>query len=168
MKKLPTFLGVLLLVSLLSACGNGAASTPASSLTKTVPVSTPTPTREVTTSPIVGTYIATVTKQDVAKMPDRSVNIGTHQWIFYDNGGYIWSFNGPNNNGNGVNATGQYQVSQGELSLTDSVCASLWNAPTGTYSWMLKGNLLILQAKDDQCLDRKLVLTAHPLVRQSS
>jgi hypothetical protein len=168
MKRPPLLFGVLLLVSLLTACSSGAAATPASSPTKTVPVIAPTPTRELITSPIVGTYSATITKQDVAKMPDRSINLGTHKWSFNDNGTYNWIFNGPNTNGNGVDATGQYQVSQGELSLTDPVCASVWNAPMGTYSWVLNGNMLILQAKDDGCLDRQFVLTTHPLLRQGS
>jgi hypothetical protein len=166
MKRPPLFFGVLLLVSLLAACGGGAASTPASSPTKTVPVSTLTPTREVITSPIVGTYSTTITKQDIASMPDRSFDIGPYTWSFNDNGTTNWTQHGPNGQGT---ETAQYQVSKGTLSVTDSsYCASEFNAPGGMYSWVLKGNMLILQAKDDGCWDRKIVLTAHPLLRQGS
>ena len=164
MKRPPLLLSVLLLVSLLAACGGGAASTPTSSPTKTVPVSTPTPTREVISSPIVGTYDTTITKKDVASMPGRSFDIGPYTWSFNDNGTTSWTQYGPN----AGSENGQYQVSQGALSLTDPYCNSAWSAPTGTYSWVLKGNLLILQAKDDGCWDRKIVLTAHPLLRQGS
>ena len=165
MKRSPLLPGVLLLVSLLAACGGGAAATPASSPTKTVPVSTPTPTREVITSPIVGIYNTTITKQDIASMHTSSLAIGDYTWSFNDNGTYSWTFNGPN----GGSDSGPYQVSQGALSITDSsYCADQWHAPTGTYSWVLKGNMLILQAKDDGCLDRKIVLTTHPLLRQGS
>lgn len=166
MKRPPLLLGVLLLVSLLAACGSSAASTPASSPTKTVPVSTPTPTREVITSPIVGTYSTTITKQDIASMPDRRFDIGPYTWSFNDNGTYSWAQFGPNG---GSPETGPYQVLQGTLSIMgSSYCASEFNAPGGTYSWVLKGNMLILQAKDDGCWDRKISLTAHPLLRQGS
>jgi hypothetical protein len=165
MKRPPLLLGVLLLVSLLAACGGSAASAPASSPTKTVPVSTPTPTREVITSPIVGIYSTTITKQDIASMHASTLDIGDHMWSFNDNSTYSWQQFGPN----GGTDRGTYQVSQGALSITDSsYCADQWNAPTGTYSWVLKGNMLILQAKDDGCLDRKIVLTTHPLLRQGS
>jgi hypothetical protein len=165
MKRQPLLLGVLLLVSLLAACGGGTASTPASSPTKTVPVSTPTPTRVVITSPIVGTYSTTITNQDVASMHASSLDIGLHTWSFNDDGTYSWRESGPNGGTN----TGRYQVSQGALSITDSAyCADQFNAPTGTYNWVLKGNMLILQSKDDACLDRKIVLMAHPLLRQGS
>jgi hypothetical protein len=163
MKRLPLLLGVLLLVSLLAACGGGAASTPAASPTQTVPLSTPTPTLEVITSPIVGTYSTTITQQDIASMHASRLDIGPHTWSFSGNGTYIWVQIGPN----GGSDTGSYQVSQGALSITDpSWCADQFNAPMGTYSWVLKGHMLILQAKDDGCLDRKIVLTAHPLLRQ--
>ena len=164
MKRRTLLLGVLLLVSLLAACGSGAASTPASSPTKTAPVSTPTPTREVITSPIVGTYGTTITKQDIASMPGRSFDIGPYTWSFNDNGTTRWAQFGPNGGGP---ETAQYQVSQGTLTLRDSTyCATQFNAPGATYSWVLKGNMLILQAKDDGCWDRKITLTAHPLLRQ--
>ena len=165
MKRTPLLLGVLLLVSLLAACGGGAASTPAASPTKAVPVSTPTPTREVIASPIVGTYSTTITKQDAASMHASSLDIGLHTWSFNDDGTFSWREFGPN----GGTSTGRYQVSQAALSVTDSsYCANAFNAPTGTYSWVLKGNMLILQVKDDACLDRQFVLTAHPLLRQGS
>jgi len=164
MNRHQLFLGILLLVSLLAACGGGAVSPPASSPTKTVPLSTPTPTREVITSPIVGSYSTTITKQDIASMHASNLDIGDYTVSFNDNGTFNVKQFGPN----GGTATGPYQVSQGELSLTDSMCASAWNAPTGTYSWVLKGNMLILQAKDDGCLDRKIALVAHPLLRQGS
>ena len=165
MKRSPLLLGVLLLVSLLAACGGGAASTPAPSPTKTVSVSTPTPTREVITSPIVGIYSTTITKQDIASMHASTLDIGDHMWSFNGNSTYSWQQFGPNG---GIDR-GTYQVSQGALSITDSsYCADQWNAPTGTYSWVLKGNMLILQAKDDGCLNRKIILTAHPLLRQGS
>jgi len=167
MKSSPLLLGVLLLVSLLAACGGGAASPPASSPTKTVPVSTPTPTREVITSPIVGSYSTTITKQDIASMPDRKIDVGTYMVSFIDDGSFSVTEFGPNSG----SEDGSYQVSQGVLTIMDatySSCADQWHAPTGTYSWVLKGNMLILQAKDDGCLDRKILLTAHPLLRQGS
>lgn len=164
MKRYPLFPGLLLLASLLAACGGGAASPPAASLTKTVPVSTPTPTREVITSPIVGSYNTTITRQDIASLQSSSLFIGPYTVSFNDDGTFdLRSF--------GLNAgedTGRYQVSQGELSLTDSICAEQYNAPTGTYSWVLKGNTLILQAKEDGCPDRKIPLIAHPLLKQGS
>ena len=100
-------------------------------------------------------------------MHTSSLVIGAYTWSFNDNGTYSWTFNGPN----GGSDSGPYQVSQGVLTIMDttmSYCADQWHAPTGTYSWVLKGNMLILQAKDDGCLDRKIVLTAHPLLRQGS
>jgi hypothetical protein len=165
MKKLPVFLGVLLLVSLLSACGNGAAFTPASAPTQTVLASTPTLTHDVITSPVVGIYSLTITRQDIASMPARSFNRGTYTIIFRDDSTYMMIKNGSN----GDIIFGYYLVLPGELSLTDlRECGGLWNAPTGTYSWMLKGNMLILQAIDDGCLDRQFVLESHPLLRQGS
>jgi hypothetical protein len=159
LKRASLFLGVFLLVSLLAACGNAA-----SSPTQTAAASTPTPTQEVKSSPIVGTYLTTITQQDIARMPDRAINLGTHTWLFNSDGTYNWIVHGQN----AINDSGHYQLSQGELTLTDSFCDSLWSAPTGTYSWTLKGNQLILQAKNDGCLDRKFVLTSHPLIRQRS
>lgn len=164
LKRPSLFLGAFLLVSLLAACGNGAASPVVSSPTQTTAASTPNPTAEVKSSPIVGAYLTTITQQDIARMPDRAINLGTHMWMFNSNGTYNWIVHGPN----AISDTGHYQLSQGELTLTDSFCDSLWNAPTGTYSWVLKGNQLILQAKNDGCLDRKFVLTTHPLIKQGS
>src|SRR5579872_1542593 len=143
MKRHSVFLGILLLVSLLAACSGGAASPPVSSPTKTVPVSTRTPTREVITSPIVGSYSTTITKQDIASMQSSILFIGPYTMSFNDDGTFDLRSFGPN----GGSDTGRYQVSQDELSLTDSICADQYNAPTGTYSWVLKGNTLILRAK---------------------
>ena len=164
MKRHPLFLGILLLASLLAACGGGAASPPVSSPTKTGAVSTPTPTREVITSPIVGSYSTTITKQDIASMQSSILFIGPYTMSFNDDGTFDLRSFGPN----GGSDTGRYQVSQGELSLTDSICADQYNAPTGTYSWVLKGNTLILRAKEDGCPDRKIPLITHPLLRQGS
>ena len=152
MKRHPVFLGILLLASLLAACGGGAASPPASSPTKTVPVSTPTPTREVITSPIVGSYSTTITKQDIASLHSSNLDIGDYTVSFNDNGTFNVRQFGPN----GGTVTGPYQVSQGELSLTGFNVSVQYNAPTGTYSWVLRGNMLILHAKEDGCPDRKI------------
>jgi hypothetical protein len=164
MKRHPLFLGILLLVSLLAACGGGAASPPASSPTKTVSLSTPTPTREVITSPIVGSYSTTITKQDIASMQSSSLFIAPYTVSFNEDGTFDLRSFGPNSGDD----TGRYQVSQGELSLTDSICADQYNAPTGMYSWVLRGNTLILHTKEDGCPDRKIPLIAHPLHRQST
>lgn len=163
-KKLPVIFG-LLLVSLLAACGTGAATMPASSPTQTLPASSPTLAHDVITSPIVGIYRMTITRQDIASMPTRSGDRGTYTIIFRDDSTYVLTKNGPG----GTIVFGYYLVSQGEVSLTDTrSCGSLWNAPTGTYSWALRGNMLILQAQDEGCLDRQFVLESHPLLRQGA
>ena len=115
MKKLPVFLGVLL-VSLLAACGNGAATTPASSATQTIPASSPTLAHDVITSPIVGIYRISITWQDIASMPARSGDRGTYTIIFRDDSTYMLI----RNRSKGALVFGYYLVSQGELSLTDT------------------------------------------------
>lgn len=170
MKRHLLLLVVLLLACLLVACSNGATVTSTTSSTKTVVVSTPTPTQEVITSPIVGTYTITITQKDVAAKPDLASDLGTHTWILKGDGTYFWKLRTPPNSTLGsFNIDGSYQVAQGEVSMKDALCANYLNAPgAGTYMWQIKGNDLLLQVKSDDCVDRKLVLTAHPLVKQGS
>lgn len=171
LKSYSFFLAFLLLMSLLAACGNGSATAqPVSSPTKTVSVSTPLPTKEVITSPIVGTYTITITQKDVAANPDLASDLGTHTWVLKDDGTYFWKLHTPaNSNLGSFNIDGTYQIAQDEVSMKDALCANYLNAPgAGTYTWQRKGNTLILQVKSDDCVDRKLVLTMHPLVKQSS
>jgi hypothetical protein len=111
-------------------------------------------------APIVGTYTTTIAEQDVASMPQLSVDVGKWTLTLSQDGSYQFV------KGDLI-VYGTYQVSAAQASFTDAQCAHMYgpDAATGTYHWTLQGKMLLLGAKVEQCPNRQVVLTSHALLR---
>jgi hypothetical protein len=172
-KKKMIFCGILFLV-LLVGCGN---DTIAPNNTASVPHGVWTPPSHIV-SPLVGSYITTITKKDGTFMgdspavviPDSVGSVALGDWVIeFRNDGYFTSRR-PNSNSSAQYAgLGQYSVAGDLLTISDAKC---WEfngnqARTATYTWILQGQQLLLKEADpDLCGPRKLLLTSHSFRKQ--
>jgi len=114
-------------------------------------------------TPLVGVYATTITKHDVASSQELNYEVGTWLITFQVGGTYVGLL------GNDPPIMGQYTMTQDLVILKNSACIQSAGpgAETGTYTWTLKGNMLTLKVVSDLCPYRKLLATAHPLLRRS-
>ena len=114
-------------------------------------------------TPLVGVYTTTITKSDVASSRELSSEIGTWLITFQVSGTYVALL------GNDPPIMGQYTMTQDRVMLKNPACIQSAgpSAETGTYTWTLKKNMLTLKEVSDLCPYRKLVATAHPLLKRS-
>ncbi len=157
MRRVLFLLCVLILASLLASCSS-TSSTLTASARATMAASLP----RAPVTPLVGVYATTITKSDVASSRELSGEIGTWLITFQVSGTYVGLL------GNDPPIMGQYTMTQDQVILKNFVCIQSAGpaAETGTYTWTLKGNTLTLKVVSDLCPYRKLVATAHPLLKR--
>jgi hypothetical protein len=107
-------------------------------------------------SGLVGTYTTTLTKADLD--PSYTGSPGT--WILKLDA--VGQFTASKNDQ--IENSGTYTVVNNQFTITDPRCGPF----TGKYTWMLEKMMLTLKAGQDQdiCINRRLVLTARPWVKQ--
>jgi len=105
----------------------------------------------------------TITKHDIASSPELNNEVGTWLITFQVGGTYVGLL------GNDPPIMGQYTMMQDQVILKNLACIQSAGpgAETGAYSWTLKGNMLTLKVVSDLCPYRKLLATAHPLLKRS-
>jgi hypothetical protein len=157
-KRVVFLLCVLILASLLASCSS-TSSTLTTSAKATMAASLP----RAPVTPLVGVYVTTITKSDVASSREFSSEIGTWLITFQVSGMYVGLL------GNDPPIMGQYTMTQDRVILKNLACIQSAGpgAETGTYTWTLKGNMLTLKVVSDLCPYRKLLATAHPLLKRS-
>lgn len=102
---------------------------------------------------------------------DSVGSLAVGDWVIeFRNDGYFTA-QGPNSNSSAQYAgLGQYSLTGDLLTISDAKC---WEfdgpeARTITYKWSLQGQQLLLkEVGHDLCGPRKLLLTSHPLMKQS-
>ena len=158
MKRVVFFLCVLILANLLAAC-SGTSSILTASARATMAASLP----RAPVTPLVGVYTTTITKDDVASSHGPNGEVGTWLITFQVGGTYVGLV------GSDAPIMGQYTMTQDQVVLKNLTCLQSAGpgAETGTYTWTLKGNMLTLKVVSDLCPYRKLVATAHPLLKRS-
>jgi hypothetical protein len=175
-KRISCSLVLFLLISLLVAC-SGATS---SSGVRIHP--TATPTSIMMNSPLIGTYVTTITRKDVAghlEFYDPSSPSSTSMylpglWVLTFRNDGIWIAQGSTDLNNQYIGTGHYQVTPSQVTLvTDARCLEYYvpyygsQAQSATYTWRIRGKTLVLQTAQDLCAPRKIVLSSHPWTSQS-
>ena len=158
MKRVLLVLCVLVLADLLASCSSTSSALTASARA-TMAASLP----RAPVTPLVGVYATTITKSDVASSHELNSEIGTWLITFQVGGTYVGLL------GNDPPILGQYIMTQDRVLLKNLACIQSAGpgAETGTYIWTLKGNMLTLKVVSDLCPYRKLVATAHPLLKRS-
>ena len=158
MKRVVFLLCVLILANLLAAC-SGTSSTLTASARATMAASLP----RAPVTPLVGVYTTTITKDDVASSHELNNKVGSWLITFQVGGTYVGLV------GYDAPIMGQYTMRQDQVVLKNLIClqGAGPGAETGTYTWTLKGNMLTLKVVSDLCPYRKLVATAHPLLKRS-
>ena len=177
-RRLSCSLVLFLLMSLLAAC-SGATSSPASGV-RIHP--TATPTSDMIHSPLVGIYVTTITPKDVAghlEFYDPAAPSSTSMylpglWVLTFRTDGIWIAQGSTDLNNQYIGTGHYQVTPSQVTfVTDARCLEYYvpyygsQAQSATYTWRIRGKTLVLQAAQDPCAPRKIVLSSHPWTSQS-
>ncbi len=167
-------LGLLYLVLLASLVGCSYTTTsPALSANQVTPVNTPT--TAPISSPLVGTYTTTITRQDLIPLygpnPVLFFTAAPGSWtLVYRSDGYYTVET--NNHPNGVSYVGQgpYTLTANRLTMKDGPCLELYGhkGQIGTDTWSLQGTKLVIKALQDFCPPRRLVLTSHPWLMQTS
>jgi len=149
---------VLILANLLASCG-GTSSTSTASAGATIAASLP----RAPVTPLVGVYTTTITKDDVASSHGLNNEVGTWLITFQVGGTYVGLV------GSDTPIMGQYTMRQDQVVLKNLAClqSSGPGAEAGTYTWTLKGKMLTLKVVSDLCPYRKLLATAHPLLKRS-
>jgi len=178
-KRLSCSLVLFLLMSLLGAC-RGATSSPASSGFSRHP--TATPTSFMMNSSLVGTYATTITRKDVVGHPefyDPSFPSSTSMylpglWVLTFRNDGIWIAQASTDINRQYIGTGRYQVTPSQVTVvTDSKCLEYYvpyygpQAQSATYTWRIRGKMLVLQTAQDLCAPRKIVLSSHSWTSQS-
>lgn len=158
MKRVLLLFCVLILANLLAAC-SGTSSTLTASARATMTASLP----RAPVTPLVGVYTTTITKDDVASSHGLNSEVGIWLITFQVGGTYVGFV------GSEAPIMGQYTMKQDQVILKNLTCLQSAgpSAETGTYAWTLKGNMLTLKVVSDLCPYRKLVATAHPLLKRS-
>jgi hypothetical protein len=153
-------ISLVLLPVVLVACQQVAPA--ASSVPATVVPTLPTPTPNIS-SPLIGTYITTITSHDVAGHPEldtgsQKENAGgmslPGMWYLTYRSDGIWIAQGSAEWGRQYIGTGVYKITQNQVTLlTDSKCLEYYvpyfgpGAQSATYSWQLSGKTLLLQTE---------------------
>jgi hypothetical protein len=111
-----------------------------------------------------GTYITTITYEDVAYLPVvfQELLMGEWQIIFYEDGSFEVS-----NQTTGKSTQGNYVVNPAVVAFpggkpTDELSCR----GAGVYKWTETGGYLTLSAVNDVCGGRYIVFTSHPLESQ--
>ena len=157
MRRVLFLLCVLILANLLASCSS-TSSTLTASARATMAASLP----RAPVTPLVGVYTTTITKHDIASSQELNNEVGTWLITFQVSGMYVGLL------GNDPPIMGQYTMTQDQVILKNLACIQSAGpaAETGTYTWTLKGNMLTLKVVSDLCPYRKLVATAHPLLKR--
>lgn len=139
MKHTLMFLCALLVVSLLTACGSR-------------------PSIDNTSALLAGTYTTVITQADLDRVPGSGYTGSPGTWILKldDAGGnftFIASKNGVKEN------EGTYTAGGSQFTITDPRCGQAF---PGVYTWTFTQKMLTLKVGQDQCTNRRVVLTAHP------
>jgi hypothetical protein len=157
-KRVLFLLCVLIAANLLGSCSS-TSSTLTTSARATMAASLP----RAPVTPLVGVYATTITKDDVASSHGLNNEVGTWLITFQVGGTYVGLL------GYDAPIMGQYTMTQDRVILKNLTCLQSAGpgAETGIYAWTLKGNMLTLKVVSDLCPYRKLVATAHPLLKRS-
>jgi len=175
-KRLSCSLVLFLVMSLLAAC-SGATSPSGLRIHPTA-----TPTSVMIHSPLVGTYVTTITPKDVAghlefynpSSPSSTPINLPGLWVLTFRNDGIWIAQGSTELNNQYIGTGHYRVTPSQVTLvTDARCLEYYvpydgpQAQSATYTWRIRGKTLVLQTAQDFCAPRKIVLSSHPWMAQS-
>jgi hypothetical protein len=170
-RKIRLLLPFILLTGLFTACSN---SFPSAQTTATPP---PTGTRTSTSQPLpsqlVGTYISTITQQDIAATHNSriayEVQPGGWNLVFRSDGYYVVQTN-YHPYGMSYVGEGTYTIKGHQMILKDGNCWEYFGdaGRFGTFTWSLQGNRLVFTALQDTCASRQMVFTVHPWVRQAA
>ena len=167
--KIHLLLSFILLTGLVTACSNSFPS----AQTMATPPPTRTSTSQQPPSQLVGTFISTITPQDIAATHNSriayEVQPGGWNLVFRSDGYYVVQTN-YHPYGMSYVGEGTYTIKGNQMILKDGNCWEYFGdaGRFGTFSWALQGTQLLFTAIQDACASRAFVFMIHPWVRQAA
>ena len=117
---------------------------------------------------LAGSYVTTLTKDDLRAQNfyiDKDL-VGTWTVQIEEDGHVHWSYLGPGGE-RSYTLTGVYVLHRGELVLGAEegpyACRDLYGVTSGAYRYEPSVDALRLTVVEDACIERRIILTAHPL-----